>query len=166
MGANSGRMTGGLGNRLRSFRALFCVSLAASLLFACAGTATRVEYGGVMNPQSVPADALSCAGVEWYEVEQVSPRYPMDLVRFRYLRQDASASDSFKFSFDVDETGSPANIRFVSPEAYMRHATMRQAILATAEALEKWRFHAEGEPKYFAGCTTRMRFDYQVLSTY
>ena len=115
-----------------------------------------------MNPQTMPANAVSCEGYEWRDAERVNPVYPRDLVRLFYFRQDEAKLISLKFNFDVDETGSTANIRFVAPEAYMRHATVRQAILASAEAIEQWRYHAIGEPEYVTGCETRMNFTYEV----
>lgn len=117
-------------------------------------------FGGVMNPQTLPTNAVSCADHQWQEVEHVPPNYPRDLIRFQLTRQDERSSDSLLFHYDVDETGSAVNIRFVEPETYMRHATMRKAILASADAIEQWRFHAEGETAYVTGCTTRITFAY------
>lgn len=162
----SGRKHRGAGSKLSSFRNCLVVSLAATLLCACAATPKRVDFGGVMNPQTVPANAVSCEDHEWRDVERVSPKFPMDLVRFWYFRQDANNSISLEFNFDVDETGSPANIRFVEPEAYMRHTTLRKAILATAEALEQWRYHANGEAEYVTGCDMQMNYEYQVGDGY
>lgn len=140
-----------------SFRTCLALCIAAFLLGACAPS-TRVDFGGVMNEQSVPAETLSCSDVEWRKVERKPPDYPRELISFRILRQDRNALDSLVFSYDVDETGSPANIRFVEPESYLGHATMRKAILASAQAIEQWRFHAEGKPGYVVGCSTKMEF--------
>jgi len=135
--------------------------LAACLVGGCAST-TRVDYGGVMHPRELPGNAIQCSDQAWRSVDRVRPDVPGNLILLRLMRQDASASNSLWFAFDVDEAGSPVNIRFVRPEAYMRHATMREVILASAQALEQWRFQANGNPVFATGCETQFDFNYTM----
>lgn len=134
-------------------------SLSALLLSACASN--RVDFGGVMSPVDVPVDSVRCARSDWRNVERVEPVYPPELSTFLYMRQDRTSLQSLQFNFDVDETGSTANIRFREPVEYTRHATMRKAILASAEAIAQWRYETDGEAVHAAGCRVQMDFLYQ-----
>ncbi|MCC5994997.1 MAG: hypothetical protein JJU18_01335 [Oceanicaulis sp.] len=115
-----------------------------------------------MNPTTIPATAVSCAGSGWRNAVRVRPVYPVDLMIFLYVRQDRSDLRSLEFSFDIDETGSTANIRFLEPSSYTRHGTMRQAVLAAAEAIEKWRYEMDGEAVYATACRTQIDFSYEL----
>lgn len=145
------------------FRFVAAVLMSAVLLCGCAST--RVDFGGVMSPQAVPASAVQCEDVAWRNVERVPPVFPMDLVRFFYFRQDQSRLTPLLFSFDVDEVGSTANIRFLEPASYTRHATLRKAILSSAEAISQWHFEHDGEATHVTGCTAQMDFTYEMRST-
>ncbi|MGP1274282.1 MAG: hypothetical protein ACQRW7_02555 [Caulobacterales bacterium] len=81
--------------------------------------------------------------------------------RFFYAAQSEYSLQALQFAFDIDETGSTRNIRLVEPLAYTRHATMREAILVSAEAIAQWRYDAEGEARYATGCATQMNFIYE-----
>lgn len=145
---------------MASFKMFWVWALMGATLVGCAST--RVDFGGVMNPQPVPADALICADVEWQAVDRVAPAYPPALAALHIMRQDPSTVRSFLMHYDVDESGATANIRFVEPEAFTRHATFRKAILASAEAIAQWRFE-HGDQAFFAtGCATAMDFEYQT----
>ena len=145
------------------FRVVATVSISAVLLSGCASN--RVDFGGVMNPQTIPVHILPCQDVNWRNVERVSPEFPMDLVRFFYFRQDQTRLTPLRFSFDVAPDGSTRNIRFEAPAEYTRHATLRKAILSSAEAISQWRFEHEGPATHVTGCSTTMEFEYRVQST-
>lgn len=145
---------------MASFKKLCVVGLAGAVLAGCAST--RVDFGDVMNPQPVPADAVACADVEWQAVHRVAPAYPPALAALHIMRQDPSTVRSFLMHYDVDESGATANIRFVEPEAFTRHATFRKAILASAEAIAQWRFQHGDEALYATGCATVMDFGYEA----
>lgn len=144
------------------FRIVAVIGMSATLLVGCASN--RVDFGGVMNPQTVPVNARACQDVSWRHVERVPPVYPMDLVRFFYFRQDQGRVTPLRFSFDVDPDGSTTNIRFVEPAEYTRHATLRKAILSSAEAISQWRFEHDGAATHVTGCSTTMEFRYQMQS--
>lgn len=145
------------------FRVGATVLISTVLLSGCASN--RVDFGGVMNPQTIPINALACQDAHWRNIERVSPVYPMDLVRFFYFRQDQSRLTPLRFSFDVEPDGSTANIRFVEPAEYTRHATLRKAILSSAEAISQWRFEHEGAAIHVTGCATTMEFQYRMQSS-
>ena len=117
-----------------------------------------------MNPQDISSNALQCQDANWRNVERVQPAFPMDLVRFFYFRQDHSRSTPLFFSFDVEPDGSTSNIRFVAPAEYTRHATLRKAILSSAEAISQWRFEHDGAAVPVTGCSAAIRFDFQMQS--
>jgi hypothetical protein len=139
-----------------SLKMLLAGCAAAAMLCACASN--RVDFGGVMSPLDVPANATFCAEAAWRPVERIEPVYPDDLAMFLFAAQDASGVRSFLFNFDITETGSTANIRFVEPAAYTSHATMRKAILSSAEAIAQWRYETSGEALHATGCSVRLRF--------
>jgi hypothetical protein len=145
---------------MASFRMFGTIGFVAALLVGCAST--RVDFGGVMNPQPVPADAVACADVEWQSVDRVAPAYPPALVALHMMRQDPSTVRSLVMHYDVDDSGATANIRLFEPQAYTRHATFRKAILASAEAIAQWRFQHTDQPFYATGCATAMDFGYET----
>ncbi|MGY6554354.1 MAG: hypothetical protein ACXIUM_07505 [Wenzhouxiangella sp.] len=120
------------------------------------------DYGAVIHAREAPATAMNCLEVDWQRVEQVPPDVSEDLVLQRLEGHDARASNSLWFTYDVDETGAPVNILFVRPESYTRHATMRELIRHAAEALEQWRFHANGSLAFVTACETKFEFHYSI----
>ncbi len=144
---------------MKRLKIILGFSLVAFLLSACASN--RVDFGGVMSPVDAPVDAIRCTGSGWRNAARVEPVYPPELATFLYMRQDRTNLRSLRFNFDIDETGSTANIRFREPAEYTRHATMRKAILASADAIAQWRYETDGEAVYATGCSVQMDFLYQ-----
>lgn len=139
-------------------RIAVCAGLSAIVLSGCAST--RADFGGVMNPLSVPEDTVKCEVSHWRPVDRVAPVYPEDLAMYLFDAQVRSTSFSFDFTFDIDETGSTANIRYVGRAGYMRNSSVRTAIRASAEAIAQWRYEADGEVVHATGCTVEMDFVY------
>lgn len=144
---------------MRMIHAIAALSVAAGVS-ACVGSA-RPDLGGAMKAAEMPANAVTCPESGWRLAERVPPVYPPDLAMFNFMRQSAADTRALQYRFDIDETGSTANIRFVEPRDFLDHAATRQAIRAGADAIARWRYEAEGEEPFATGCRTQFNFEYR-----
>ena len=134
-------------------KALFVPSM---LLMLAACASDRVDYGGVLNPASFSGYAESCHGGDRERVSYRSPEYPPELQAFLYSLHSDMDERRLRFSYDIEASGQPVNIRYIGDERYIHHDSFRTAVRAGAEAIADWRYQP-GE-QAVVDCTVSMNF--------
>ncbi len=144
-------------------RSLVFASLLAVTLSGCVGAG--VEFGDTARTMDVPTAAFPCEHHRLTRTNFVKPQYPDDAMLF-YIVSQREGQDDITLEFDVAETGDTANIRFVGPQQYLRHATRQKLIRASADAIAQWKYDWEGSPRYVEGCRFTIQFETEGVTDY
>lgn len=120
-----------------------------------------VEFGGVRKPAvGLAGQGMDCKQAAPEITKLVPVVYPGDVIMFQMASGSASISERVLLAYDVDETGTPVNIRHVGDRECLRWTPCQKLVKASANAVEQWRLGWSGPAKYLTGCSFDLSIRY------